>query len=1198
MKDQINRLARGEFVYETPILTIPTSDIEASIQVESTYCHEFNILGSSEIKGVVYSNDDRVTVDNSNFIGVENLIKYTVDLVGVEPNETIKGQFDIISNADEVSIPYSFKVIEKEIETSMGKVHNLFHFVNMAQMASEEAQKLFVSEKFPQVFLKNDLSLLNIYQSLNMGENTRNNIEEFLVAIHKKPFIDLSLSLSNKVYKSFTENYKDVVVIKKHTWGYIELNIESDSEFIKLSIDENRLNSETFTGNTFELEYLLDKSKMHQGKNFGRIIITSTYQKLVYEIEVDNYSIGIVDEKSIDKEINIKEKKKAIYELSRKYIEFRAKRIDMKDWIEKSNHILDGIREIADGDIYFKLVQAQIYFTQQKIETAQWLLDSVKDDILQQKATDITMYCYYLYVNSLIKKDPENSQEILKIVKKYYENGHDEWQLLWIMFYIDEEYDKNQSIKIARIKEQFHKGCKSPILYLEACNIMNSQPMLLRVLNDFELQVINFACKYNIINEKLAQQICELCKTEKSVSKTYLRILEKVYYIYKNDQMLNVLCSNLIRNEISGPKVFEIYEQSILKKFRITKLYEFYMDSIDESKMKTMPKMVLLYFAYNNQLDYDKKAFLYANIITNKEKEEDTYNSYRKQIELFAIDQIRRGRMNENLSIIYKDIWDKSLITKETAESISKILFTYKLTCYNDNIKFVIVKHKELQKEHKIPFVNHVAYIQMYTKNCSIVFEDEKKERKIGSISYEIKKLFEDMSFVNMVYDENNYDLGLLIYFCEDSRKYQKQSTEYLKMQNYLINSTEVIPAFKKELRNTIINYYYLEYLGDEFQQNFSDINTENLTETEATMLIEICIMHGMYEDAYDLTVLYGYRKVKPKRLFKLCRRMIEITDYIYNEFIVEMSEYVFLGKKYDDIILEYLVSNFNGTSKKMLDICDACYSFKVEAHELEERLIAQMIFCNGKQLSMDNVFEKYYTRGADNRIVEAYLAYNSYIYFVKEKDINENVFKILESRMLLDDDDVTIVCKIALLKYFSKVKLLEENQLMLVKKLLETLCNENKIFKFFKDFENRVVLPYYVMDKTIVEFRTNPDNKVTLNYFASDKNKRAESDKKNPYVKETMKNTFEGVFTKAFTMLYGDTLEYYFTVTVNGTETRTDSKKIVYNIINTLNTNGRFDSINDMLASKELHDMATLNKLMHSYCVLDYVTEQVFKPL
>ena len=41
----------------------------------------------------------------------------------------------------------------------------------------------------------------------------------------------------------------------------------------------------------------------------------------------------------------------------------------------------------------------------------------------------------------------------------------------------------------------------------------------------------------------------------------------------------------------------------------------------------------------------------------------------------------------------------------------------------------------------------------------------------------------------------------------------------------------------------------------------------------------------------------------------------------------------------------------------------------------------------------------------------------------------------------------------------------------------------------------------------------------------------------------------------------------------------------------------GRFDYLNDMLVSMEMHDMATMKKLMQGYCVQDYVVEQMFQP-
>lgn len=1195
MKDQINRLARGDFQYETPTLTISEANIQTSIHVGTTYIHDFKIVGSCEIKGIVYSSDYRVTVNNSSFIGVENVINYTVDTIGIQANQTIEGQFHIISNAKEISIPYSFKIIEKDMETSMGKVNNLFHFANLAQMANEEAQKIFLSQEFPQVFLKHDLNLLNIYHSLNKGGHVRNNIEEFLIAIHKKSPVTLSLSSTNKVYSNFIENFKDTVVIKKNTWGYTEFKVESDTDFIILTDKKPIIDADDFIGNKYELEYLLDRSKMHHGKNFGRIMLSNTYQTLKYEIEVDNFNISITDNEE-DKEYHTHNEKISIYQLSRIYIQFRSRQIDLKTWIEKSNQILDKARENTNEDCYFKLIQAQVYITQQKTASAKWILENIHEDILQKKERNIIIYCYYLYINSLFQKDSEYSNDILNIIKKYYDQGHDYWQLLWIMFYINDDYEKNQSIKLTRIKEQFHKGCKSPVLYLEAANIFNAQPMLLRVLNQFELQVINFACKNHIINEKLAQQICELSKNEKNPSRTFLRILRKVYDIYQTDSMLNVLCTNLIRNEITGAEVFNIYEKSILKNFRITKLYEFYMESIDECSMSRLPKMVLLYFAYDNRLDLDKKAYLYANIIHNKEKDGSTYLSYKKQIELFAIDQLRRGRISENLIIIYKDIWDKSIIQKDTTDTIARVLFTYKITCENNNIKNVVVKHKEMDSEVILPLVKQVAYIQIYSENCVILFEDSSGNRKMDSISYKVERLYENPSYAQLLFDFDNYDLGLLLYFCELNSKYHKRTVNSLKVQNILLNAVDVTYEFKKELRNSVIHYLYNDYIGDEFEQYYSNMNTSNLSDDEAAMLVEACIMQGLYEDAYDLVLIYGFTKVKPKRLFKLCRRMIQIINYEYNEMIISMCQYVFLGKKYDDIILEYLVTHFNGTSKGMYEIYVACNNFNFDSYDLQERLIGQFIFSNSYESKMDLVFESYYQHGGKERIIEAYVALNSYRYFVKEEVIRERIFQITENR-LLNGDEVTLIAKVALLKFYSTQKNLEEKQLRITNELLQELCLADILYEFYKHFESGVQIPYNAVDKTVVEFRANPEHKVEIHYLIRSKNINNYHEDMPQYQKEIMKDTLDGVFCKYFTLLYGETIEYYFTVIGNGQEMSTDIHKFVYHTIHTQNTNGRFDFINDMLASKELHDMPTLHKLMHSYCVQDYVTKQLFQP-
>ena len=93
----------------------------------------------------------------------------------------------------------------------------------------------------------------------------------------------------------------------------------------------------------------------------------------------------------------------------------------------------------------------------------------------------------------------------------------------------------------------------------------------------------------------------------------------------------------------------------------------------------------------------------------------------------------------------------------------------------------------------------------------------------------------------------------------------------------------------------------------------------------------------------------------------------------------------------------------------------------------------------------------------------------------------------------------------------------------------------------------------------------------------------------------EVMSDTFMGIFTKAFTLFYGETIQFYITENINGEEKTSDSMSISCDRINMNVARGRYEYINDMLASRDSHDIVALNKLMREYCVEDYVTKQLF---
>ena len=220
--------------------------------------------------------------------------------------------------------------------------------------------------------------------------------------------------------------------------------------------------------------------------------------------------------------------------------------------------------------------------------------------------------------------------------------------------------------------------------------------------------------------------------------------------------------------------------------------------------------------------------------------------------------------------------------------------------------------------------------------------------------------------------------------------------------------------------------------------------------------------------------------------------------------------------------------------------------------------------------------------------VITAYVAYQSYLYFVKQRKANDVVFKVIEE-FLEEDRQLPDVCAFSYLKYNSqRAGQLTESRKKLIEKLIYRLCASGKCFEFYKKYGGVISLPYNITDRTFVSYIGNPDAKVEIHY-------RVNGDE-NEYT-EVVANC-GGIFVKSFTLFYSDSIKYYFTEEAGGSVKRSEEFNLQKNNINEDGTEGRFDYINDMLASRELHDIVTMKKIMHGYCVQDYVSKQLFKPM
>ena len=101
----------------------------------------------------------------------------------------------------------------------------------------------------------------------------------------------------------------------------------------------------------------------------------------------------------------------------------------------------------------------------------------------------------------------------------------------------------------------------------------------------------------------------------------------------------------------------------------------------------------------------------------------------------------------------------------------------------------------------------------------------------------------------------------------------------------------------------------------------------------------------------------------------------------------------------------------------------------------------------------------------------------------------------------------------------------------------------------------------------------------------------------KEEYQSEVLSCVAGGVYAKSFSLFYGESIQYYFLEDDGKKKKKTQDASLLCNNVTPKEPQGRFDYLNDMLVSMEMHDMATMKKLMQGYCVQDYVVEQMFQP-
>ena len=539
-------------------------------------------------------------------------------------------------------------------------------------------------------------------------------------------------------FSNLLESKKESFDITKNTWGYLPIQVFAEGDFIQISNSE--FSTEDFVGSTFQYDYYIEKEKLHAGYNYGKIYVKTPYETLSIEVNVhqrvlrqDTGSMkGMIAGQGL-----------------KDYLAFLSGKIDVDLWMEKAVRTTNELLQLDPANEYYSLLQAHIYLRGHREEEAKWILENGNfNKFVIGRKSEVT--AYYQFLTALLKKDSVTISKVLEELNRLYIKHPYSWQLLCMIVNLDPKY-RNYSDRLRVLERQYFNGSNQVLLYAEAYACFQENVVLLRKLDSFEIQILNFAAKYKIMTKELAVYAAELISQQKKYNKKLVTILECAYAMYDDSRILNALCMQLIKGNKVGPSYFRWYEKAVQQELKIAQLYEYYMMSIDEKHVKSaFPRMVYLYFLHGVNLDYKKTALLYANILTYEPEQGEIFCAYKNQMRDFAWEQLRKRNVNDSLRLLYNRFIQESELFLEDREALYDLCHKYHVTTSQKDVKYVIVIEKDGEIRQRVAYSEKGAYVYLYDKEARIVWEAKDGFHYVDSISYDVVRLFYEMRFMDL----------------------------------------------------------------------------------------------------------------------------------------------------------------------------------------------------------------------------------------------------------------------------------------------------------------------------------------------------------------------------------------------------------------------------------------------------------------
>ncbi len=1177
MREKIAGIARGVIDYELPRIRLSKEKIVVSVEVGKRMTGQVIVSNDAEksMKGLVCSDNRILEPVTEQFVGISNNVEYIVHAETMEAVTEYNGILTFITDCGEVELPYHIDVVPPTLTIGSETVDSPERFAELAGYAWKDALKLYTSEAFRPFLKFHEPKTLFLYDFLKKSVSEERALEEFLVATGRKMPVRISVARQSLSYDVKTDAFSDRLTIRMENRGYVNLQVSSSAEF--LLVEHGVVTMDQFAGGTYDIRFVLIPEKMTCGNNFATLCVEAQNQM----IEVPVYCHKVQDR--TQQQIRRRNTAHLVNELMNNVLAYRMSQISVGRYVSEAESILNRMSEMwEEMPIEARLYRIHLDRLSGRENPANAKLREITDSEWKNASPDAQAAYVYL-------RAERSSADSVSALEQLYSICNDAPKKVipaLLLMQLDERYGKNRRLRLDELRGIYDNDNPSPLLFLEAARVLNEEPQLLHEIGDFELQTVAFAMRHRFLQKETAARFAGLAESVKDFRPLIFTILQGIYDRYQLREALNSICTMLIRGHQKDSRYAIWFERGVEARLRVAELYEYFIYTKKPDIEETLDDDVFTYFSYSNKLNDRKLSYLYANIVAHRESKPVIYENFRTKIREYTMERLKEERNDELLAILYKDCLESTDNRDAMMRGLPKVAFRHEITCTVPNIHYVCVAHPELAEESVVMLANGHAQVDIYSDKAVIAFMDANRNRFLSGIPYEDRKLMYCEDLFPELYAGNPDCHTVLLNLAGKAQEERRFDAAAVDLRRKACRLSEIRDEFREELLRTLVLYYYDNFRDEQLEELLGRLNFAEIPSKQRGRMIGLLILRGQNDKVMELLARYGYEDVEVRLLEKFCSALPQEQEA--TPILNDVMYYLFCQGRREERILQYLVQHLQARTQILYHLWQEAAAAQVSSDSLEERLLAQILFTESYLPYGDELIRAYDKQGSDRTLVRAYITYMAYKYLVADLPMGETTVELIKRTVYREDNDV---CVLALMKQYALADSLTKEEQDFAEYWLIRLEAKGRILPSFLNFSRYFTLPESLDDKFLIEYRTNPKHRVTLDYSYRVSGKKMHRE----YL---MRDICYGIFVKEIVLFSGETIEY-----VISDESGKDDDSVIVTEKATLcgddkrigNSASRFARINEIIAAQKEKNATRALDLLNRYIKNEFATSQLF---